>query len=377
MLQGLHEVGGGEFFEIEVGLTARGFGLVGLDNDAPDPPTITIHAFGIGFGVLVAGILVAPVHDPEEAVGAGLGADGAEPAVVGAEKVAARLAFEGGADGREHFLVDGVVVDVADEGVAVGVGGIAAALVDLNTCIRGAEVLVLHDAGQKLIRVWILRRTALAHIDAAGCHVEEVIDDASADEEVPRRVVVAAPGIAGAVGEDFEFPGWGRIRAILGPFALAGQECPGYGPCATDPRVKFKAFTLRLAGAADFAVGEDAVGHVKPAVGAPGEAVDELMRVLATKAGEHDTPRVRFVVAIVIAEVDEVRLLSNVDAVVAAKDGAGEIESFDKNGALVGFAVVVSVFEDDDAVAWDLVAGFWQRVVLIVLGLAAEGCGVG
>ena len=175
-------------------------------DDTPDAAVLTVHAFGVGLGVLVAGILVAPVHDPQEAVGAGLGADWAEPAVVGAEEVATRLAFEGGTDGCENFLVDGVVVDVADEGVAVRVGGIAAALINLHAGIRGAAVFVLHDAGQLLVGIRILRRTALTHVDAAGGHVEEVVDDASADEEVPRRVVVAAPGIAGAVGEDFEFP---------------------------------------------------------------------------------------------------------------------------------------------------------------------------
>jgi len=189
--------------------------------------------------------------------------------------------------------------------------------------------------------------------------VEEVIDDAGADEEVSCGVVVAAPGIAGAIGEDFEFP--------FGLFVTADRTC------AADPRVKLEPLVLRLAGAADFAVGEDAVGHVKPAVGAPGEAVDELMRVLAAKAGEHDTPGVWFVIAIVIAEVDEVRLLADVDAVVATKDGAGEIEAFDEDGALVCFAIVVGVFEDDDAIAWDLVAGFRQRVVLIILRLAAKG----
>ena len=81
------------------------------------------------------------------------------------------------------------------------------------------------------------------------------------------------------------------------------------------------------------------------------------MRVLTAETGEHDTPSVRFVVAVVIAEVDEVRLLADVDAVVAAKDGGGEIEALDEDGALVGLAVVVGVFEDDDAVARE--AGCW------------------
>jgi len=39
-----------------------------------------------------------------------------------------------------------------------------------------------------------------------GGHVEEVINDAGADEEVVGGGVVAGPGIGGAIGEDFEFP---------------------------------------------------------------------------------------------------------------------------------------------------------------------------
>ena len=98
-------------------------------------------------------------------------------------------------------------------------------------------------------------------------------------------------------------------------------------------------------------MGEDAVRHVEPAIGAPGEAIHELVRVLATETGEHHAPGVRFVVAIGIAEMDQMRLLADVDAVIAAKDGGGEIEALDEDGALVGSAVVVGVFEDDDAVA--------------------------
>ncbi len=114
--------------------------------------------------------------------------------------------FEGGTDGHDDFLVNGVVVDVADEGVAVGVGGIDAALLNLHAGIGGAEVFMLHDAGQQLIRIRILGRAALAYVDAAEGHVKEVVDDAGADEEITRRVVIAAPWIAGAVGEDFELP---------------------------------------------------------------------------------------------------------------------------------------------------------------------------
>ena len=191
--------------------------------------------------------------------------------------------------------------------------------------------------------------------------MEEVIDHAGADEKVSCRVVVAAPGIAGAVGEDFELP--------LGFLVTAHR------PCAANAGIKFASLALGLTGAADFAIGEDAVGHVKPAIRAPSEAVHEFVGVLAAKSGQTDTPGIRFVVTIVIAEVEQVRLLTDVDAIVTAKNGGGEIETFDEDGALVSFAVVIGVFQNDHAVARNLVAGFGQRMVLIILGFTAEGSG--
>ena len=235
--------------------------------------------------------------------------------------------------------MDGVVVDIPDEGVAPGVLGIHAALVDLNPGIRGAEVLVLHDAGQQLIRIGILRRAALAHVDAAGSHVEEVVDHAGADKEVPALVVIAAPGIAGAIGEDFEFPG--RLLALLG------------GAATTDPGIELEAVLLRHARAAHLAIGEDAVRHIEPSIGSPGEGVHQLMRVLATKAGEDHAPFVGLVIVVAVLEMQEVWLLADVDAVVAADDGTGEIETLDKDGALVGLAIVIGVFEDHNSVLRD------------------------
>ena len=249
-------------------------------------------------------------------------------------------------------------MDVSDEGVTMRVSGITTSLVNLNASISSAEVLMFDDAGQQLIRIRIFRCTTLAHVDAAGGHVEEVVDHAGAHEEVARSVVVAAPGIAGAVGEDFELP--------LGFFVTAHR------PCAANAGIKFESLALGLTGAADFAVGEDAVGHIKPAIRAPSEAVHEFVGVFAAESGQTDSPGIRFVVAIVIAEVEQVRLLTDVDAIVTAKNGGGEIETFDEDGALVSFAVVIGVFENDDAVARDLVAVFGQRMVLIILGFTAK-----
>jgi len=55
---------------------------------------LAIHAFGVGIGVLVARIFVIPIHDPDGAVGTGLGAHGHEPAVVGADEILDELALK-------------------------------------------------------------------------------------------------------------------------------------------------------------------------------------------------------------------------------------------------------------------------------------------
>ncbi len=100
------------------------------------------------------------------------------------------------------------------------------------------------------------------------------------------------------------------------------------------------------------------------------------MCVFAAKAGEHDTPFVRMIVTIGVFEMQQMRLLANVDATVAAKDGAAHVEAFNKHGALVGFSIVVSVFWDDDAVLRDLRMIRAHRVQRIVLRLTNGGYGM-
>jgi len=60
--------------------------VAGVDH-APDSPSLAIEVRGVG--VLIAGVAVVPVHDPERAVGAHLLADGAKPIVVGFQPFAA------------------------------------------------------------------------------------------------------------------------------------------------------------------------------------------------------------------------------------------------------------------------------------------------
>ena len=100
------------------------------------------------------------------------------------------------------------------------------------------------------------------------------------------------------------------------------------------------------------------------------------MRVFAAEAGEHDTPFVRMIVAIGVFEMQQMRLLADVDAAIAAEDGAAHVEAFNEHGALVGLAVVVGVFEDDDAVLRDLRMILAHRVQRVVLRLTSGGHGM-
>src|SRR5438093_11339851 len=63
--------------------------LVAGPDDAPDAAVFAVDAFGIGLGVLVAGIFFVPIHDPHGTIWPGLDPPGAEPVVVTGEEGAA------------------------------------------------------------------------------------------------------------------------------------------------------------------------------------------------------------------------------------------------------------------------------------------------
>src|SRR4029079_2726188 len=103
-----------------------------------------------------------------------------------------------------------------------------------------------------------------------------------------------------------------------------------------------------------------AVHAVEPAVGAPGEAVWQLVSVLAAEAGEEHFFRVGDVVAVGVLEEQHVGRVGDVDAAVAVDDPAGDVEAFLKDLDRLEAAVVVLVLEDADAVA--ALAGLLARV---------------
>ena len=130
----LHQLGAGHLGQIHRAVRTGGDGFPGLvsdPDDPPDPAVFAIHSGGVRLGVMVTGILVVPVHDPECPVGPGLDRDGAEPRILGDEKISAAdfevafgraeqvlglAGFEGGAEGFEPIQIQRALMDVPDEG---------------------------------------------------------------------------------------------------------------------------------------------------------------------------------------------------------------------------------------------------------------------
>ena len=147
----------------------------------------------------------------------------------------------------------------------------------------------------------------------------------------PFGVEVDAPGIAGPVGEDLE-------------------DVPGR-MIAPDGRVQGRAIGVGRPGLADARVGEDTVAAVKPAVRAPGEAVERLVGIVLAPAVEQDLGRsVGPVVAVAVGDEQEMRGRADPDAAETDFQAAHQIEVVGEDLTRVEPAVVVGVLEDEDAV---------------------------
>ncbi len=106
-----------------------------------------------------------------------------------------------------------------------------------------------------------------------------------------------------------------------------------------------------MLGVGDLGLREDAVCEVHPAIGAPGEGVEQLVAIFEAEAGQQDLLGVGHVVAVGVLHVPEVGGRADVDPAAVDLDGGGEIEPIGEDGDLVGAAVAVGVFKHLDAVA--------------------------
>ena len=124
-------------------------------NDAPDAAAFAIHPFGVGVGVLIAGVFVIPIRYPKRAVGPNLLANGPEPAVGGGDEVFFGNGLEAGAIGKEAVVIDGVLVDVSHENVAAIFFGKLIALINADAAVGRHVMLVVHYGGEQLVGVRI------------------------------------------------------------------------------------------------------------------------------------------------------------------------------------------------------------------------------
>ena len=101
----------------------------------------------------------------------------------------------------------------------------------------------------------------------------------------------------------------------------------------------------------DVAVDVDRLVEVEAAVRAPAERVDDVVRVLGAEAGEDDAASCRPCrPGLRRGQVEQLGAVGDVGAAVAGLDAGGDEQAVGEDGRLVGLAVAVGVFEDEDLV---------------------------
>ena len=156
-------------------------------------------------------------------------------------------------------------------------------------------------------------------------------DHTRAHECVPALVPVHAPGIARAIGEDFEI-----FRARVIP---------------REGRIHGHARTFWVIWITNLRMREDPFGHIKPAIRSPGETVEQLVPVLHTEACFKNRCLVRLAVSVRVLQEIKVGSGADIDSAVAQRQASGEAKAVRENGYFVGASIAIGVFENFDAIA--------------------------
>ena len=93
--------------------------------------------------------------------------------------------------------------------------------------------------------------------------------------------------------------------------------------------------------------------HVEPSTWPPDKVVDCVVAIFAAKAVQEDGLLIGLTVAVGIPEENKIRLLRKVDPVLAKLEAKWEVKILGKDGAFVGFAVLICVLENKN-----LIVGF-------------------
>ena len=274
-----------------------------------------------------------------------------ERGVIAAEEVVAVMADETAAGGLDLVRDKTMAVEITkDEHPAIGFGEIIAvidgqtrvgvtaaddigAFWDLER-IRAMDpaARVVRMVGNRLDvvvgeRIEVLARLTL--VAGAGQDMIQMRDHTGRIEEFAAGVVVETPRVTRAFRKDLEdMAGW--------------MEAP-------DPGVDLHALRVGNARLADHRVGEHAVITVEPAVRTPDEAVERLMRVLETPAIKQHDGLARLIVG-VFGDEEEFRGRTDPHTAVADFDARDEIESVLKDRDLRIGAILLHVFQNQDAI---------------------------
>ena len=305
--------------------------------------------------VVVAFASVTPVVHPDLAIGTGDEIETAEPGILQHHEILAVLPDIAVALALEDFHVDAAAVQVTgekfavvflrpdaalvDEAAHVGVaaaelvGLVADALVDVVPFLRAAiPVVVVGGVADVPVGERIQMRAERAFVVGAGDSVPEVADYCVRVEKLAVLVPVHPPRIRAAVAENLEFfRNWMK---------------------APDRAVHGNAVLIRYAGNTHVRGRGDAVATVEPAVGSELEAVDDVVSYrLGVEAVEHhDRLAIGDEVAVGIGDEEQLRRTGHPDTAVTDCDRGETFGFVPKDSAFVGFAVAVSVFEDDDTI---------------------------
>ena len=261
--------------------------------------------------VVVAFASVGPVGDEDISIRAGEEVDAAEPFVFGLHEVGRVLAGVSAAFADEFVHVDAVAVQVAGEHSTMIFLGPQTALIDQHADVgvttaefvglagdaELADVAPFFSAGVPMevvggllddfIDIGVQMGAEHAAVIRAGDDVPEVADDGVDHEQLALGIPVMPPGVRAAMGDGFDdFP------------------C---GVVAPDGTVEFEAFVSRCAGSADGGGIGDAVAAIKPAIGAPAQAVDDVVADgLGVEAVEQNLRlAIRHIVAVFIGDEAE------------------------------------------------------------------------
>ena len=256
------------------------------------------------------------------------------------------LAHVAGA-GRDQFIGQHrVLVNVGHENLALILIRIGVGQVDSRPAV-GRAVTVIRDRANVTVDVRVEMATGLPMVRAAGDDVPQMRDHAGADEQLPLGVVVDAPRVAEAVRDN--------LKHVLGRVITPNAAVDRLAFALKLDRLGIRlavlenlAFPLRLS---NHRRSEHSLAAVDPAVRPPVQAVENLVPVADAPAGQAhlDVINIGLVVLVAIRDEQQIRRRAEPQTVEPHRHGGRKRNALEKHRALVGNAVTVSVFQNQDA----------------------------